>query len=502
MFVPAPRVYPKRSRQSGAVAVLVALSMTALMGFVALGIDAGRIVHAQRALQASTDSAALAGGRELVNGAAAADTSAKLYGAGSGSYNPIMDLQATTVTTPRCLTSLAGLGVSCVGSPAYNALEVTQTVTIPSTFAGIFDKASWTLSASSLASRAGGPNVKPVNIALVLDTSSATNIVPSTNVDPNCVGKKPITCALESIQILLNQLRPSAASVGLLVFPPVDPTTIPRSYDCLSGTNLTVLPYGDSTSVYTLLGSASLLVNDYKTSNTATTLSTTSNLSKAIGAGISGCAPLSSPGSGGSFYADAITAAQNLLSTQPNKASADSVIVLLSYGSTGSVNPSFIVRSWGSGQTYEPGDQVSASGGYYKYVASSPSVAAADNEPGKGANAAAYWSFLGTAISATKAYNQCAGAVSAATAAKAAGTRIVAVGYAAAITTGGANCAYDSPAITPCQTLRSIASDPTSFYSTSTTSTCASSGVTPLKDVLNSVAQNLMQPRLLPPNAL
>jgi len=496
-----PRAVPNRSRQSGAVAVLVALSMTALMGFVALGVDAGRIVHAQRALQASTDSAALAGGRDLVNGAAAADTTAKLYGAGSGSYNPIMGLQATTVTTPRCLTSLTGLGVSCVGSPAYNALEVTQTITIPSTFAGIFNKGSWTLSASSLASRAGGPNVKPVNMVLVLDTSSATNIVPSTNVDPNCVGRKPIVCALENIQILLNQLKPSAANVGLLVFPPVDPTTIPRSFDCLSGTSLSVLPYGDSTSVYTLVGSASALVNDFKTSNTATTLSTTSNLSKAIGAGVAGCAPLSSPGSGGSFYADAITAAQNLLSTQPNKAVADSVIVLLSYGSTGSVNPSFIVRSWGSGQTFEPGDQVAAGGAFYKYVASSPSVATVDNEPGKGTNAAVYWSSLGTSITATKAYNQCAGAVAAATAAKAAGTRIVAVGYAAATTFGGANCAYDSTAITPCQTLRSIASDPNSFFSTSTTSTCAPTGVTPLRQIFDSVAQNLMQPRLLPPDA-
>jgi uncharacterized membrane protein len=56
------RVSSARVRQSGAVAVVVALSMTALMGFAALAIDTGRIIHVQRALQASTDSAALAGG--------------------------------------------------------------------------------------------------------------------------------------------------------------------------------------------------------------------------------------------------------------------------------------------------------------------------------------------------------------------------------------------------------------------------------------------------------
>jgi len=59
--------------------------------------------------------------------------------------------------------------------------------------------------------------------------------------------------------------------------------------------------------------------------------------------------------------------------------------------------------------------------------------------------------------------NECAQAVTAAAAAKAAGTKIYAIAYGA--TSSG--CSTDSPAIAPCNTMKSIASTPltTYFYS-------------------------------------
>jgi hypothetical protein len=515
MSARAPQRQSARTRQSGAVAVLAAVSITALLGFVALVIETGRMFQIHRSLQASTDSAALAGAREFqrilqnnaielakvppgqtVDAAAAADAKAKQYDASGTAHNLLAGLHESTSTTPRCLTSLTGLGVACAGSSIpYNALEVTQTVTIPSLFAGITKKASWTVSASSLAGRTGGANVRPVNIVFVLDTTSAMNSTTSSG-----CGKTRLKCALDGIQILLNQLKPSAAKVGLLVFPPVTPVSVSSSYDCdrTAPTQLATVPYFETNGVYTLLGTATSLVEDYKASNTAQTLSTSSNLNKAVGAGGADCVSLASNGAGGSYYRDAILAAQSLLSAQPNKDSADSVIVLLSYGNSGAVTQSNIVQNWAKNLTYEFGDEVSGSGGFYRYVATAPSLSADGNEPGKGVNALSYWRFLGTTISATKAQNQCAGAVTEAAAAKAAGTRIFSVGYAPSTLKNSQNCNFDSTAITPCQTLRSIASDPTMFYSTSTTSSCVSGGGMTLTRIFDSIAQNLMQPRLLP----
>jgi hypothetical protein len=491
MLARPQRVSSMRVRQSGAVAVLVALSMTVLMGFVALAIDTGRIVHIRRALQASTDSAALAGGRELVRGAGAADTVARRYGAESGAYNPVMGMPASTVTSPRCLTSLTGLGVPCTGSPAYNALQVTQTITIPSTFAGIFDKASWTVSASSLASVAGGPHIKPMNIVLVLDTAAGMNLP-----DAAC-GTTRIACALAGIRVLLSQLKPSAANVGLVTFPPLTNTTeTAKQYDCLASPTPTTTQYGNPAGVYAVIGSGSALVNDYKTSNTATALSTSSNLNKAVGAGGVGCTPLTVVGNQGTFYADAIRVAQSMLASQPNKASVDSVIVLLSDGNSGALVTN-VVQNWVSTRTYRPGDEVNSSGVYYRYVAAQPTLASAATQPGVGVNWADYWVSL-SGVSATKGRNQCAGAVAAAAQAKAAGTRIYSIGYSPLTSQ---SCPQDSPAVSACQTMRSIASDPSTFYSTTTTSSCASGGGMSLNEIFTSIAQNISYSRLLPLDA-
>ena len=480
-----------RVRQSGAVAVVVALSMTALMGFAALAIDTGRIIHVQRALQASTDSAALAGGRELVNGTDAADTAARRYGAESGAYNPVMSLPATTVTSPRCLSSLTGLGVPCAGTPAYNALQVSQTITIPSTFAGIFNKASWTVSATSLASVAGGSNLKPMNIVLVLDTSSTMN-----NADAAC-GKTRLACALDGIQILLRELKPSVANVGLMVFPQVSTAAeVPKYYDCSASPFPVTTPYGNPGGVYTIIGSASALASDYKTSNAATTLSTTSNLNKAVGAGGAGCAPLTAIGIQGVYYADAIRAAQNMLSTQSNKGTVESVIVLLSDGNAAAAETN-VVQNWVSTRTYRSGDQVKQSGQFYRAIASSSNQA-----PGSAANWTSFWTLLGSSPTLTKAYNQCAAAVTAASQAKAAGTKIYSIGYAPSTSLSTGSCPTDLPGSTSaCLTLRTIASDPSTFYSTTTTSNCAAGGGMSLNQIFTSIAQNISHSRLLPVDA-
>ncbi len=70
----------RSERQRGATAVIVALMLTVLCGFVALVMNSGHVMAVRNQLQNATDAAALAGVREL-NGTVAGVTSAQLVAA-------------------------------------------------------------------------------------------------------------------------------------------------------------------------------------------------------------------------------------------------------------------------------------------------------------------------------------------------------------------------------------------------------------------------------------
>jgi hypothetical protein len=187
-----------------------------------------------------------------------------------------------------------------------------------------------------------------------------------------------------------------------------------------------------------------------------------------------------------------------MLSVLPNKETSQEVIVLLSDGDA-SASISSLLPAWVTGKTYEPGDQVIVSSTYYSYKGSGPSVSSATTKPGTGASWATYWTKLSGA-SATKAANQCAGAVAAAAQAKAAGTRVYSIGYSPSTSASG-SCSTDSPAISACQTMRSIASDPSTFYSTTTTASCQPGTGMSLNSIFYSLAQTFNNSRLLPLNS-
>ena len=89
-----------RRDESGAVFILVAIGIVAILGLGALAIDVGRIVYAQRALQATTDLAAQAGATEIYNGSgiSATATVTSYYNAKSGGYNFQNGLNVTSVS--------------------------------------------------------------------------------------------------------------------------------------------------------------------------------------------------------------------------------------------------------------------------------------------------------------------------------------------------------------------------------------------------------------------
>jgi len=82
------------------VIVLLALSMVALIAICGLVIDVGRVYYAHRALQASADAAALAGGQELPDPSLAA-VRAREYG--TDGKNPLNEVEAVETVTTRCI---------------------------------------------------------------------------------------------------------------------------------------------------------------------------------------------------------------------------------------------------------------------------------------------------------------------------------------------------------------------------------------------------------------
>jgi Flp pilus assembly protein TadG len=431
-------------KQRGAVAIAVALSTFMLFGFFAISVDAGHLIHVQSSLQASANMAAMAGARNFKSGTATA--AALSYSAQAGSRNAIPGQDVTVTVTLQCLSTvetLANGAIPCAvygSQPSANAIQVTQTASAPTFFAGVFGIRSVTVRAVATAVPQGsgsgsGSSPIPLNVALVLDTTQSMNTD-----DTSChvVGKPVATrldCALNGIRVLLGQLLPAVDQVHLLVFPGLTNTSqIPKEYDCLS-TTPSIAEY-DANPVYKIITSSI----DYRTgSPPADSLNTNSNLSKAVGGGTSSCQPLSAVGGVGTYYADVITAAQSAL-VASHQAGQQNVIVFLGDGDAS---------------------------------ASSSKV-----PPGK-------------------ASNQCRQAVTAAQAATAAGTWVYSIAYGASTSSSG-SCSTDSPHISACAAMQQIASDTAKFYSDHPTSCISENTESALSAIFNSIAGSLSSARLIP----
>lgn len=115
-----------RRDRRGNVAVIVASSMTMMVGFGALGVDAGSIYLAKRRLQGVADAAALAAA-----GASDSQAAAQRAIAGSGQAARIVRL-----TPGRYDTSAAAAGARFVAGTAAGAVQVTLAQDTPLFFAG------------------------------------------------------------------------------------------------------------------------------------------------------------------------------------------------------------------------------------------------------------------------------------------------------------------------------------------------------------------------------
>jgi hypothetical protein len=510
--------------QSGQVMGMLWVMLFLLFAFAALVVDFGRIYFSFRELQASTDAAALAGAEAMApdavipaacSGQSGATSqiqcTAKLYSGVAGNNNAYPNLTGVTMVPDppalKCLTTLTNEGIACAESPSGdNAIQVTQTVSVPLIFAGILGARPVTLSATATAAMKGASPV-PYNVVIVVDSTASMT---SSDGGSNCSGSRE-TCALGGVQTLLQTLSPCGTTlsscgavtanssggggqvanpvdqVTLLTFPAVTTASASADYACPTGSP-TIEPYPLPTSAsgYTtysnLPGSIPAttyqIVNfssDYRTSDTATSLNTNSNIVVAAG-GKTGCTGIKAIGGEGTYYPAVIYSAESLLLAQQAKnPSTENALILIGDGDANATCTTKVSGNCTSGQLEgNASEPVSTTSGVY------PSTVQQCHQ----AITAAQWAAKQNTAGATVK-----------------GTKVFAVGYGA--TSSG--CTTDTnPSITPCQTMQQIASDTAYFYTdyTSKTNACISASHAPadINDIFKEIAMTFTVARLIPNN--
>jgi Flp pilus assembly protein TadG len=482
---------------------ILTFGIMSLIGLVGISTEVGHGYYALEVLQASTNSAALAGAQGLPNTTTATANVAE-YSAQTSDANTSGILQNVTATpTFLCLTTISTLGTPCRNANGagggYNSIKVVQTARTPLWIGNVFGLPYFYLSATGTAAMQGGENI-PQNIAVIMDTTASMGGQDNTN---QCSGTQ-ISCALLGFQALLVDLYPCALgvtcgsstpvdSVSLFVFPPLTTATASKDYTCPTSNPTIVqytfnnpptdptLPSGDT---YQVVGFSS----DYKTTDADTTLNPSSALVVAAGAK-SGCTGLQAPGGQGTYYAQAIYAAQAaLVAEQANNTGSQNVLILLS---DGNATACATTANTSAGGCNTKNNLVAKSGTLNGLGTSTSTV---------------YPSALG----------QCGQAVQAAQAAQTAGTTVFTIGYGSPGTGSSSNCGSDTKYSTtsstgwtpwkvddsPCAALAAMSSQQKDFFSDDSNGCLASytpnQGITNFKAIFQAISGALTAPRLIP----
>jgi Flp pilus assembly protein TadG len=510
--------------QRGQVLPWVAFMMLMLLGMAAFVVDIGHAYVCRRQLQAATDAAALAGAKQVYLSQSLVTAAA--YAATTGSANAYPGLNNVQILSSKtvCLNTVVNWGILCEGPNTANAVQVIEQATIPTFFAQVFGIKQLTLAATSTAAK-GKP--VPLDVAVVIDTTLSMN-----NWDSNCTpANTELGCAMNGAQTMLSGLAPTIDYVSVFTFPNLSQGTVqnnrscsppqssnPSFYSTPTSGLATSVPYSFptapgsvSTGYQPTTGAGTYQVvgfsNDYRTSNSSQIANSSSSLVQTVGApaskdgsqaAIGNClAPPNEAGEFGTYLAGAIYAAQYSLAAQkalreaasPSSPAPINVMIILSDG-----NPNASMQYGYSNQFF--------ASGY--------------NESGT------YPSDVG----------DCGQAVVAGNYAKTNGTLVFAIAYGASTNANfiqgdvnDSNCPTDQttffttynlgsnkssyPNISPCQTMKDIATPDTTdiqfFYSdynqSGSNSTCQSTranAAVALNDIFASIVGNLSKARLIP----
>jgi hypothetical protein len=547
--------------EGGQVLPWVVVALLTVLGMAALVVDCGRAMVIQRELQAATDAAALAAASQISGTSTAYSNYATTYSGQTGDKNAYPGLTITMSTpTPLCLATVQAWNIPCTVSSGKvtipNAIQITQTASVPTLFGGILGKPSLNLSATSTATNS---RPEPYNIALIVDSTLSMAAT-----DSNCGSLTGEQCALQGIRQLLAGLSTSYDHVALFTFPNVaqgsSPAGIlgPNGFGCTTSvpssqgsvrysgsSNGTYryypmlyegqgsyqppytgiawdMPYSfppipTGTSGY-VLGTGNLaptyritpFLEDYN--DGSGNLSTGSNLVMAVGgkSNCNGIAPGSYDGDYGTYYAGAIYAAQAaLLKEQANHANSGNVMIILGDGDSNSPKDS------SSPDSNSPGMPTSATEAETTYQSASKETTLNAYTMGTG-----YWSAAGSGTTYPSYNGECGQAVDAAQYAATYSsngvsnpTKIYTIAYGA-LTSGCTTDARTSshPGITPCQTLQAMATGGSAgnpsdyFYSdwaatggdSGCTANSDNSGTTAISDIYQKILASLVEARLIP----
>lgn len=488
--------------QTGQILPWVAVMMVSLIGTCALTLDVGRVMVVHRQLQAATDSAALAGAQTMPDGPYA--DVAQSYSSGTGNSNNSGGYTAeTAVVTPLCIKFLKDAGLPCGGTLSANALQVQQSASVPMLFAGLLGFKTLHISAMSTAAVRGEPH----NVAIILDTTPSMDTA-----DTNCLpsGSSQLDCAKGGVQNLLQSLSPSVDKVSLFTFPNVTSTKpVPDPFDC-SGTQPVAGPYTFPSTTATSLASMTYTTGkttvyetyqvqgfsqDYRGSDSSNSLASSSPLVNAVG-GAPPCKGMKS-GYENTYYAGAIYAAQAALIAVQKK-DTQNVIILLSDGNA----------------TAKETNPTTA------FTCNSTKYAAGAFAPG--CNDMVVNTQSGTVATGSGSYpswgGECSQAIDAANYAKkypgdySNPTKIFAIAYGSSTTSDSGDCGSDrmsgisNPYISPCATMKAIATSPSTFYSdhylpgsdTGCQGTGTTNTITSLNNILKDIGNSMKTVRMIP----
>jgi hypothetical protein len=184
--------------------------LVALLSLGGLSMDFGRAYIAQARLQTYANASALAAAGEVYNTSSTngATTYANNYSASTGDENAVSYLgTVTTSVTTKCLNLLLPSGTTCGSSSPANAVQVTESASIPTTFMNLLGKKTLKVSAVATASMQGVS--QPWNVAVIIDSTGSM-----ATVDSNCSGLTEFQCALSGVQALLGSVNPCPAGVS------------------------------------------------------------------------------------------------------------------------------------------------------------------------------------------------------------------------------------------------------------------------------------------------
>ena len=268
-----------RREQHGQVLPLVALMALLLVGFVGFAVDMGRVFVAKQELQRAVDASALAAGQYLPD--TASGYSAAVTYAGTGSQNAVGGWGVTAAppnvtfecapnapgytsgASPSCLTDSSGKSCHPTGSQTpnaatCNAVKVTETATVKTSFFNFF-LPKFTLTASSTAAARGNGVPNPLNLFVILDTTGSMTQNCGATV-PQVSNPDKLDCAKAGVRAMLQALGPCPTNqsscgnpvsgttnvanpvdeVGMVVFPAIS-ETLNEATDALSAPSSTTL---------------------------------------------------------------------------------------------------------------------------------------------------------------------------------------------------------------------------------------------------------------------